>query len=87
MSNFYISNNDSNNRPILSKNYNKVLINSPKSKYVVSLGGNLYTSSKITISSIRTVKNGYPDRQLFGIEYTTQNIYSAGPNKLRIGVF
>lgn len=34
-----------------------------------------------------TVSRQYPGHSLFGVQSTIQNLYSAGPQKLRIGIF
>jgi len=47
----------------------------------------IYKNTSTIVSQQQIVSNHYPGYSRFGIQNTTQNIYSAGPNKLRIGIY
>lgn len=52
----------------------------------ISKNNKIYSKNNIRITQT-TIKQNYPDYLLFGIENTTQNIYSADPLKLKVGVY
>jgi hypothetical protein len=54
----------------------------------IYVGGNtVYKNRSPLASTSITEKNNYPGYTDFGIQSTTQNIYSADPQKLRIGTY
>lgn len=53
----------------------------------INLNNKIYNQNHIFAINNKTTKDNYPYYKLFGTEDTIQNLYSADPQKLRLGVF
>jgi hypothetical protein len=53
----------------------------------VTKNNKIYTNNDVLTLTQTTPSVSYPSSESFGQENTTQNIYSADPQKLRIGIF
>jgi hypothetical protein len=57
-----------------------------KSSFINS-NNKIYKNNVVYNTNLSLPRDNYPGYDIFGIQSTIQNIYSAGPQKLRIGIF